>query len=139
MAPVRDLKFVPQSMLDVWAELGKIELDGNNLTISEENVTFQLTPAVRFVSLLEGEDTQKLLAKVKARSIVKDLGGEVMDDSCIVGDTAYVVQPGFLAETEALAAAQKSPARRKPEAPPDAAPKVDDTELLTQFLLDSLN
>lgn len=146
-----DLKFVPQSMLDLWADLGKIELDGNNLTIAAEKVTFQLTPAVRFVSLLEGDDTHKLVAKVKAEAYVREIGGEVMDDSCIVGETAYTVQPGFLAETEALAAAQKSKATRKPApaaapvtvpltaipaAPP---PRKDDAELLTQFLLESLD
>lgn len=152
-----DLKFVPQSMLDLWADLGKIDLDGNNLTIAAEKVTFQLTPAVRFVSLLEGDDTHKLVAKVKAEAFVKEIGGEVMDDSCIVGETAYTVQPGFLAETEALAAAQKSKATRKPvpAAPPapqpsppqvpkqlvpaPTPPRKDDAELLTQFLLESLD
>lgn len=149
-----DLKFVPQSMLDLWADLGKIELDGNNLTIAAEKVTFQLTPAVRFVSLLEGDDTHKLVAKVKAEAYVREIGGEVMDDSCIVGETAYTVQPGFLAETEVLAAAQKSKATRKPAPPAPAAepvavplaaipaaapPRKDDAELLTQFLLESLD
>ena len=154
-----DLKFVPQSMLDLWADLGKIELDGNNLSLPAEKITFQLTPAVRFVKLLEGEDTQKLVAKVKAETFVREIGGEVMDDSCIVGETAYEVQPGFLAETEALAAAQKSRATKKPPvrpapaqaAPPPsppvppqlaatpARPKTDDAALLTQCLLESLD
>lgn len=149
-----DLKFVPQSMLDLWADLGKIELAGTNLSLPAENLTFQLTPAVRFVSLLDGTDTHKLVSKVKPESFVKEIGGEVMSDSCIVGETAYEVQPGFLAETEALAAAQKSKATRKPasKAAPAPAPpaqpapaatrpagKGDDAELLTQFLLESLD
>ena len=107
-----DLKFVPQSMLDIWADLGKIELDGATLRIPSESASFVLTPAVRFVSLLEGEDSHKLLAKVKTDAYVKEIGGEVMTDSCLVGDTAYQVQAGFLAQSEALAAAQTAKATR---------------------------
>lgn len=136
---MRDLKFVPQSMLDLWADLGKIELDGNSLTIAAEQVTFQLTPAVRFVELLEGDDANGLLAKVKSTAFVKEIGGEVMDDSCIVDDTAYTVQPGFLAETEALAAAKKSKATRPSAPPPVRGSKSEDAQLLTEFLLESLD
>lgn len=172
-------------MLDLWADLGKIELEGTTLRIPAEKVTFQLTPAVRFLSLLEGQDTNKLLQKVKPESFVREIGGEVVTDSCLVGETAYQVQPGFLAEGEALAAAQASKATRKPamkgaEGPaagapsippvpksaqqprtapaaagpaaakaatpaaparsaPGAAPaKTEDADLLTRFLLDSL-
>ena len=107
-----DLKFVPQSMLDIWAELGKIELDGATLRIPSESISFTLTPAVRFVSLIEGEDAHKLLAKVKTDAYVREIGGEVMTDSCLVGDTAYQVQAGYLAQGEALAAAQTAKATR---------------------------
>lgn len=122
-----DLKFVPQSMLDVWADLGKIELEGTTLKIPAEGAEFELTPALRFVTLLEGDDLHKLVAKVKTTAFVKELGGETLDDSCLVGDTAYQVQPGFLAETHALAAAQVAKATRKltrPQSPtqPPAAP-----------------
>lgn len=109
-----DLKFVPQSMLDTWADLGKIELEGTTLRLPAESISFTLTPAVRFLSLIEGEDSHKLLAKVKPESFVREIGGEVVTDSCLVGETAYQVQPGFLAEGEALAAAQASKATRKP-------------------------
>lgn len=113
-----DLKFVPQSMLDLWADLGKIELEGTTLVIPAESVEFELTPAIRFVSVLEGEDQHKLLAKVKTTTFVKELGGEVLDDSCLVNDTAYQVQPGFLAESQALAAAQTARATRARSRPP---------------------
>lgn len=117
-----DLKFVPQSMLDVWADLGKIELTGTTLRIPSESISFTLTPAIRFLSLIEGQDTHKLLAKVKSETFVKEIGGEVMTDSCLIGDTAYQVQPGFLAEGEALAAAQASRATKKPAPRPASKP-----------------
>jgi hypothetical protein len=117
---VGDLKFMPQSVLDTWADLGKIELEGTTLRIPSESISFTLTPAVRFMSLIEGEDQHKLLAKVKAESYVKEIGGEVVTDSCLIGETAYQVQPGFLAEGEALEAAKASKATKKaaPKAPP---------------------
>jgi hypothetical protein len=139
-------------MLDTWTDLGKIELVGNTLRIPSEGITFSLTSAIRFLSLLEGEDTHKLVAKVKPEAFVRGIGGEVMTDSCLVGETAYQVQPGFLAEAEALAAAQTAKATKKlapkpapaaapvraapPAAPP--APKSDEADVLTQFLLESL-
>ncbi len=140
---VGDLKFVPQALLDTWSDLGKIELDGTLLRIRAENVAFQLTSAVRFVALLEGEDTHQLLRKVKPEAFVREIGGEVVTDSCLVGETAYQVEPGFLAEGEALAAAQKSKATRKsapaprPAAPP-VGPAQEDEDLLTRFLVESL-
>lgn len=147
-----DLKFVPQSMLDVWSDLGKVQLDGTTLRLPGEGVEFALSPAVRFLAVLEGEDRHKLMHKVKAESFVKEIGGEVMDDSCLVGDTAYQVQAGFLAEGAALAAAQTAKATRKLAskvapaapapvvAPPPAKPAPkDDADLLTQFLLESLD
>jgi len=168
---VSDLKFVPQSMLDTWADLGKVQLEGNTLALPAENVKFQLTPAIRFVSILDGEDVHKLLTKVKTEQFVREeLAGDVMADSCVIGETAYTVAPGFLAETAALAAAQASEATKKlaprpPATPPAAsapkpaapapaaapkpvaaaapgakaaAPAKSDADLLTKFLLESL-
>lgn len=117
-----DLKWVPQAMLDTWADLGKIELDGTTLRIPSESVSFMLTPAVRFVSLIEGVDHHKLLQKVKSTAYVKEIGGDVVTDSCLIGETAYTVQPGFLAEGDALARAQTAKAKRKPPAAPPRTP-----------------
>lgn len=112
-----DLKFVPLSLLENWSDLGKIEMDGATLRLPAESASFALTPAVRFLSVVEGEDTNALVAKVKTEEFLKGLGGEVVGDSCLVGETAYQVQPGFLAEGAALAAAQASKATRQPAAP----------------------
>lgn len=116
-----DRKFVPQNLLDLWADLGKIELTGSTLKIPSEGVQFELKPALRFLSLLEGEDEHKLVAKVKTDRHVKEIGGEVLDDSCLIGDTAYQVQPGFLAQMQQLAAAQSESTQ---PAPASAAGKL---------------
>ncbi len=94
------LKFIAQSLLDSWSDEGKVEIDGPLLRIPSEDVAFTLIPAVHFFALLEGEDSQKLVSKVKTEAYVREIGGEVMTTSCLFGDTAYEVQPGFLAESE---------------------------------------
>lgn len=123
-----DLKFVPQRTLDDWTDLGKIEIDGSTLRIPSENATFHLTPAVHFVALVEGEDEHRLVGRVKTERHVRDIGGELLTDSCIVGDTAYQVQPGFLAERDAATPPAPSPAGAG-----------QDAEFLTRFLLESLD
>jgi hypothetical protein len=72
--------------------------------------------------------------KVKSVTQLREMGAEPVDDSCILGDHAYEVQPGFLAEAAALQAAATAapdraaaavepskavpPADRSPSAPP---------------------
>jgi hypothetical protein len=114
------LLFVSQAMLDSWAEAGKIALDGNVMTLlagEGKGRSYALDPAVRFLKVLGGEqDAKGLLHKVKSLANLKELGAEPAGDSCILGDVAYEVQPGFLAEAAALQAA----ASAKAEAPPPA-------------------
>ncbi len=94
------LKFIPQTLLDSWSDEGKVEVDGPLMQIPSENASFTLIPAVHFVAVLEGEDSQKLVAKVKTEAYVREIGGEVVTTSCLLGDTAYEVQPGYLAEND---------------------------------------
>ena len=114
------LLFVSQAMLDSWAEAGKIDFVGNVMTLlagEGKGRSYALDPAVRFLKVLGDEkDPNGLLHKVKSLAHLKELGAEPAGDSCILGDVAYEVQPGFLAEAAALQAA----ASAKPEAPPPA-------------------
>lgn len=119
------LLFVSQSMLDTWAGQGKIDFVGNVMTLlagEGQGRSYALEPAVRFMKLLGAEaDPNGLLHKVKSLTQLRELGAEPVDDSCILGDIAYEVQPGFLAEVSALqAAAAVKPAA--PAAPPAARP-----------------
>ncbi len=110
------LLFVSQAMLDSWAEQGKIDFVGNVMTLLQgegKGRSYALEPAVRFMKVIDGaEDPNQLLAKVKQVSQLKEMGAEQFEDSVIMGDVGYEVQPGFLAEVSALqaaAAAQKHP------------------------------
>src|SRR3954469_8899576 len=151
-----DYLFVPQSVLDKWSEQGRIQVDGNVLTILGEGKNFSLTQAVRFMKMEAGEDGAGLLQKVKTTDALKQMGAEHYMESVILGDNAYQVQQGFLADANALrraAAASAPPAPKAAPAPaaaapakpaePAAAPKADEKksgeqDMLAQFLLDNL-
>ena len=150
-----DYLFVPQSVLDKWSEQGRIQVDGHVLTILGEQKSFALTSAVRFIKMEAGEDSAGLLAKVKTTDALKQMGAEHYMESVILGESAYQVQMGFLADANALrrAAAASQPAASKPGQPPappgpagaNPAPgaqqgekKAEEQDMLAQFLLDNL-
>jgi hypothetical protein len=121
------LLFVSQAMLDSWAEQGKIDFVGNVMTVlagDGQGRSYALEPAVRFMKVVgEEKDPNGLLHKVKSVTQLRELGAEPAEDSCILGDVAYEVQPGFLAEASALqAAATAQPTKAPAAAPPSQAP-----------------
>lgn len=151
-----DYLFVPQSVLDKWSEQGRIAVDGNVLTILGENKDFSLTSAVRFMKMEAGDDTAGLLQKVKTTDALKQMGAEHYMESVILGECAYQVQQGFLADANALrraATVSQPPAPKAATgpkatavAPAPAAPpagkgeekKTGEQDMLAQFLLDNL-
>jgi hypothetical protein len=160
------LLFVSQAMLDSWAGQGKIEFAGNVMTLlagDGKGRSYALEPAVRFLKVLGADaDPNAVLHKVKTTAQLRDLGAEQVDASVILGDVAYEVEPGFLAEVSALqaaAAAQRRPEPKGAPAPSPAAaqaarpaarpasgpPSMDAeerrkaAEALARFLLDNLS
>lgn len=167
------LLFVSQAMLETWAEQGKIEFAGNVMTLlagDGKGRKYALDPAVRFLKVVGGDgDPHALVHKVKSVAQLREMGAEPVDDSCILGDTAYEVQPGFLAEGAALQAAASArpltptpppipgatdaispPATGAPAAPPSAAQRAAplprdleerrrEAEALARYLLENLS
>jgi hypothetical protein len=91
------------------------------MNLPELGRTFRLTEAFfveRVVS--EGGDAFKLTGRVKTRSQIASLGGEVFLNSLIIGDAAYEGDPGFVGEV--LAAAKTASA---PPAPTTARSRRD--------------
>src|SRR5205807_10598065 len=120
-----DYLFVPQSVLAKWSEQGRIQVNGNVLTILGDNKNFALTSAVRFIKMEAGDDTAGLLHKVKTTDALKQMGAEHYMESVILGESAYNVQQGFLADASALrraAAASQPPAAAPPPKPAAAQP-----------------
>jgi hypothetical protein len=136
-----DYLFVPQTVLDKWSEQGRVHVEGEILKIVGANKAFQLTSAVRFLKLEAGEDKAKLLQKVKTTDALKQMGAEVYMQSVLLGETAYEVQPGFLADANALRRAVAAGQAAKPGAKPSATKEqggAEEPDLLAQFLLDHL-
>jgi hypothetical protein len=136
-----DYLFVPQSVLDQWSEKGRVEVKGHVLLLLREKKSFQLTTAVRFLKMEAGEDLKGLLHKVKTLDALKLMGAEHYRESVILGESAYQVQQGFLADANALRrAAGVSPGGEKAAGGTKKQPKEKEGEedLLAQFLLDNL-
>jgi hypothetical protein len=139
-----DYLFVPQTALDKWSEQGRVRVDGKVLTLLDStNKSFQLTSAVRFLKLEAGEDKAKLLNKVKTTEALKQMGAEVVMHSVLLGETAYQVQQGFLADANALRRAVSAVQAAKKQAQPAPGAKKDakseEPDLLAQFLLENLS
>jgi hypothetical protein len=144
------LLFVSQALLDTWADQGRIDLDGQSITLLSgegQGRRYALDPAVRVLRVAGGgADPHQLVARVKTLAQVREIGGESMEGSMILGEVAYVVEPGFRAEASAVEAAGRArPAAAAP--PPEASPALPrdleerrkEAEALARFLLDNLS
>jgi hypothetical protein len=96
------LFFVSQAALDAWAESGKIELDGPVMTLSGRGGSgagYALEPALRFLQVVGADhDPHALVGKVKPEARLRELGGEQLAGSVVLGDVGYEVEVGFLCD-----------------------------------------
>jgi hypothetical protein len=145
------LLFVSQALLAAWAGQGRIDLDGRSIALlagQARGRRYALEPAVRFLRVAGGgDDEHRLVARVKTLAQVRELGGEAMADSVVVGEVAYEVEPGFLAEASAVEAASRaapaatsaSSAGGPGDLPRDLEDRRREAEALARFLLDNLS
>jgi hypothetical protein len=141
--------FVSQARLDDWAGHGRIALHGLSLTVAgREGRQHALEPAIRFLRVAGGgADAHGLVSRILTSGLVRELGGEPQAGSVVVGDTAYEVEGGYLAEPATVAEASHAaplaprvaPAPHARPLPPDLEPRRRDAEALARFLLDNLS
>ena len=112
--------FLSQAQLEEWALADKADIQDDQLVLTGEAARVPVTPAVHFVKLVSGSDEQGLVAKVKTEPQLQSLGAEQMADSVLLGEAAYEVVPGYVAEVSS------------PE------PRKDSTDLLAAFLLNKM-
>ena len=120
--------FLPQAQLEEWALEEKADIKGGHLVVSGEAGEYPVTPATRFVHLVSGEDTHKLLERVKTHAHLESLGAEVLADSVVLGDTAYEGVDGYLVELPSQSAST-APSPPKPQS---------ETDLLAAFFLNKI-
>ena len=121
--------FLPQKTLEEWSVSEKADLQEGKLVVAESKASHAVTPAVHFVKLVSGNDQSQLVGRVKTMSQLDTLGAEHMMDSVILGETAYEVTPGYIADVPAPAPA-KGDAKKKATSP--------EADLLAAFILDKL-
>ena len=114
--------FLSQAQLEEWALADKADIQDDQLVIAGEPARVPVLPAVHFVKLVSGADEHGLVAKVKTAPQLESLGAEQMADSVLLGDNAYEVVPGYVAEVAA-----PGPRKNTPE-----------TDLLAAFLLNKM-
>lgn len=115
--------FLPQNTLEEWALAEKADIREGRLGLTGESATFAVEPAVHVLRLVSGEDAAGLVSKVKTERQLATLGAEQMADSVLLGEAAYEVVPGYVADV------------------PDPAPAKrtsTESDLLAAFLLDKL-
>lgn len=120
--------FLPQAQLEEWALEDKADVKDGVLVVTGEEGVYPVTPAVHIVQLVTGEDSNSLVTKVKTEEQLKSLGAEQMADSVLLGDTAYEVVPGYVAEV---------PSSPSDSASADGKPGSE-TDLLAAFLLNKM-
>ena len=132
--------FFSQPALDQWLSDGKVDLQGNELTIIEEQRRFAIAEAVHVMREVSGSpDAHRLVGRVKPKDRLEKEGAELFDTSLILGDNAYDVVPGWLGvpigtfEEHRTKSRAPSPGRQFAD-----EPKTDE-DMLARFVLKSLN
>ena len=88
--------FFPQLLLDQWGIEGKIDLTGTELVVLAEGRKYKIEEAVYVVKEVTGaNDPHGFLGKVKKKTLLDELGAEILENSMIIGDNAYDVVTGW--------------------------------------------
>ncbi len=89
--------FFPQELLDILMDQGRIDLDGEQLVVTDGGYRYAVEEAVRIVlEETESDDPEHLCGKVMSRTELCDQrGAEILGESLLLEDLAYVVVPGF--------------------------------------------
>ena len=89
--------FFPQEALEVWTADGRASVEAETMLLG--GTRFLLTTGLRFTAeVAGGGDPEGLVGKCKSVEQVAEIGGEHYADSVVLGENAYEVVEGFLAE-----------------------------------------
>ena len=90
--------FISQSAIDDWVSSEKVELQGEVLTLLGGAGSLRLRAASYFNKVAgDGDDHRALIGRVKDEDALAALGAEAYMTSVLFDDTAYDVEPGFVA------------------------------------------
>jgi hypothetical protein len=93
--------FVPQAILDVAFDGGKIDLDADQLIV-DGALRFDASEAIRILrEVTSGEDPHGLCERVRTTDSLAAIDAELLGHSLLVGESAYDVVPGMLLQRSA--------------------------------------
>ncbi len=92
--------FISIERLDTWTAEGRATLIGDRMTLTELGRAFAMKPAVHFLRVAGGDDSDPndLVGRVKSHDTLTEIGAEQLASSVIYKDTAYDVVDGFIGE-----------------------------------------
>ncbi len=91
------LFFIPQSWADRALLEDQVEIVGRVMSVRADGKAYDLEEAVRVLDVEDGADEAGIVGKVLTRRELDARGGEAIEESLLLGETAYRVQPGFVA------------------------------------------
>ena len=92
--------FFSQDIINSWADDEKVKFENDVLSINTGKglQEYKLTPAHRFVKVSDGgPDPYNLINTILSEQEIAEKGADVYLNSAIVGETAYDVEPGYVA------------------------------------------
>lgn len=88
--------FIAQSTLEAWVDSGNVDVHEHVVFLKKSRRSYNIEPAVKFLSVVPADRGEKLIGKVLTEKRIVELGGEILGDSVLFGETAFVVQPGYV-------------------------------------------
>ena len=91
--------FVSQNCIDRWHSSGGIALDGELLRFHAVPGSFMSINASVHFERIDGDETDPydIVGAVKTAAELAQMGAEHYENSVVLGDYAYTVNPGFIA------------------------------------------
>jgi hypothetical protein len=109
MAKLHDRMFIAQSTLEAWMDTGHVDVRENLVVLSRLQRAYTLEPAVRFVSVVPDEGAAaNLIGKVLTERRIVELGGELLGNSVLFGESAFVVEAGYVGTLDGASAPRAS-------------------------------
>ena len=112
MPKLHERMFIAQSTLEAWVDSGHVDVRENVAYLKKVHRAYTLEPAVKFVSVVPSDRGQKLIGKVLTERRIIELGGELLGDSVLFGETAFQVEPGFVGTLEGGEPRPEDPRRK---------------------------
>ncbi|MCA9555178.1 MAG: hypothetical protein KC933_34420 [Myxococcales bacterium] len=88
--------FIAQATLESWLDSGHVDMESSLVVLKNHGRAYELEPAVRFVASVPEGKAPDLIGKVLTERRINELGGEMMGDSVLFGEAAFVVEAGYV-------------------------------------------